>query len=201
MPYNRQREMRPSLLLDGTFLSLDPFDQCVFLKLGWYSDDQGREAVNGALMKGLMFPAQPTVLDSTLDDSVLRISERGLLDVYAASHLTLFQIVRWSKWWRVDKPAPSEYPPPPVANDSRTVPDPFPVEERGGEESEWGEGAPSRSDPDRPPSPFCRNHQPAGTEAPCRQCGTARLAHEQWVRTQMQDEAARLRTPVFEDLG
>ncbi|MFD5864401.1 hypothetical protein ACFWGP_05585 [Agromyces sp. NPDC127015] len=59
--------------------------------------------------------------------------------------------------------------------------------EREGESESWGERESERGGTSRPalegdltpPSPFCSKH-PAGTEKPCRPCGTARNAFEYW---------------------
>lgn len=47
---------------------------------------------------------------------------------------------------------------------------------------------PSTDPTDAEPSPFCPEHQPWGTELPCRPCGEARAQHELWTRA-MKEQA------------
>lgn len=180
MPFERQRELKPSLFSDRRFAQASPLAQLVFLMLGWYADDAGRQVVDGLFMRNVLFPGRPEVTSAQLDEVLLELDQLTLIEVYASGQDSLFQIAEWARWWRVDRPGASSFPAPPPRDDSRSLAnarDPsrsFVAVE--GESERASEGAAPR---DSPPDPFCKAH-PEGTDDDCRSCGRARLRLEKW---------------------
>ena len=180
MGTNKQKTIPPELFRDEDLMSLD--DAVIRTAFGLYfdADDSGRESTTEWRLKAALWPHRPEVTEETIVDHLLILAEVGYLGIYTAQDRTYYQIRKWASQ---SHPDPSKHPAPPpelFRNLSGTNPENFSAGERegaggGSSTGEWVERPPGM-----PPSPFCPIHQPNGTRANCRHCGTARLAHEQY---------------------
>ncbi len=140
------------------------------------ADDHGRESTTPWLVKSAIWPGNPEITEALIEDHLLLLDEAGYITIYCADGRTYYAV---NDWPAVSHPAPSKHPPPPATfqRHSSGSLENFSAWEREGGESEGGAERPAGI----LPSPFCKLHQPSGTRANCRHCGTARLAHEQAV--------------------
>lgn len=201
----RQRTIPPSMFIDEELVELPTEVRFTGIALRFRADDYGRAAANPILGKADVYPLTPETSHEEIDDHLIALEDVGYITLYVVEGKTYFQIMDWPK---VDRPGPSNTPPPPdqtsvtpVTANSR---EPLVV---GGKEGRKGEGeegmgvtgvgqqgvsagAP-RSLADlagtSEPSPFCQRH-PIGTEDKCGPCGGARKRHEVWTRSQVGDE-------------
>lgn len=189
MGMTRQRTLQAELWRRRKWVALEPMTRLTSIGLQASADDHGRGPVEPLLIKADIYPLDQEVTADLILEHVLDLDTAEFLTLYQVGPDTFFQITHWP---RVDRPNPSDVPPPPdpLPTDSGSTPEPFRVVEgerrervREGRESADGE-APSVLDPesDEAPSPFCTAH-PNGTTDPCRGCGLARLRHSQfWQR-------------------
>ncbi|POH63615.1 hypothetical protein C3B60_15975 [Cryobacterium zongtaii] len=198
MGMKRKRDILPEMFRNEDLLALSVATRLTAVGLRLYADDHGRESTTPALIKAALWPLDTEVTNAVVTEHLLDLAYAGYLDIYQVGPRTYFQLTEWP---RVDHPAESRIPPAPIRNPSGNVPDQFAAgegerreRESGSEgegawrDAEWAresvEGENSRTDPDVPPSPFCRSH-PQGINAPCRNCGTARLRHRAWSDKQL----------------
>jgi hypothetical protein len=186
MAISNPRPLPVDLFTDEHLIELPLLVKWTAVGLRQYADDQGREQVNSRLLKAAIWPLHEEVTPQVIDDHLLLLDEIGYIGIYASSGRNLYSMASWVV---VSHPKPSRFPAPPpdlFRNASGSFPESFSAGEREGErerasEGEWApEGAPSGSQLEVPPSPFCKLHRPSGTTSNCRHCGTARLANEQW---------------------
>jgi hypothetical protein len=200
MGMRKKRDILPEMFRNEELLALPVATRLTAVGLRLYADDHGRESATPALIKAALWPLDTDVTDAVINEQLLELAYADYLVLYQVGPRTYFQVIEWP---RVDHPVESRIPPAPHANPSGTDPDSIAAGERERRESgegaegegawrdaEWAresaraEGENSRTDPDVPPSPFCRSH-PRGTDSPCRNCGTARLRHRSWSDQQL----------------
>lgn len=179
MAMTRGRTITPSLWKREELLSLPPVTRLMLDGLHLYADDHGRERVNELLMRAEIFPLDRDITDQQMTEMLIALDDAGCVALYDVAGVSYFSVTDWPK---VDRPTDSRYPPPP----SRSTRERFVAGERGEREGERESGRASESDapptdPNLPPSPFCRVHQATGgSEEPCRGCGRARLQRKVW---------------------
>ncbi len=194
MAMTRRRVVTPDGFSRDELLSLPPAVRLTEIGLRLYADDHGREKVNQRLMLARLYPLDEDMTESTIDEHLLMLDDAGAIAVYDAGGDTFFSVLDWPK---VDRPADSRFPPPPLANDSRTDRDRFVAGEREREregERGWGDGR-DHAGTDREsgaPDPFCPAH-PDGTDDPCRPCGVRRLRRKKWDDEQMENARRSVR--------
>lgn len=183
MGMSRQRALPPDIFTDEDLMVLPAKVRLTAIGLRMHADDEGRESTTWWMLKASIWPGHPEVTEEVLVDHLLRLDDVGYIGLYESGGRTYYAIRDWPS---VSHREPSKCPPPPAdlfRKRSGSSPEDFPAGERERErESEWGREGASERTAGLPPSPFCRFHQPRGTEAKCRHCGTARLAHDQWLR-------------------
>lgn len=179
MPMSRQRALPPDIFTDEDLIALPIEVRMTGVGLRLNADDQGRESTTTWMLRSAIWPGNPEISDDVLIDHLLQLDAAGYIGLYHHGGRTYYVLREWPS---VSHAAPSKHPAPPAdlfRNRSGTSPEEFSAWERERE----GGGVSAGERPDGvPPSPFCRVHQPAGTEQDCRHCGTARLAHDQWLR-------------------
>lgn len=187
MGMTRKREIHPQMFHDEELMSLPVAVRWTAVGLRLFADDFGRESATSIRIRSAVWPMDADITDAVIEEHLLTLDEAGYLVLYQVGKRTYFALRNWQK---VDRPTASSIPEPPAETDSRAARESFVAGERG-RESEWeskrGERAEENSQAARegtPPSPFCAAH-PEGTNSPCRNCGTARLRHEQWIRSQL----------------
>lgn len=198
MQINRQRWLPPSDFTDPLLGALPPAMRVTSTGLRLYVDDEGRAEVRLRKMLAEIFEHDESVTERDLEEHLLRLDDINWLRLYVDRFgRSLLQVRVWPA---VQHPEPSDFDAPPgFMKPSRRSQETFTVEERGragegaGARESAGERAragaserPSRTahEPElpEPPSPFCSQHQPWGTEDPCGPCGTAALARKIWDR-------------------
>lgn len=179
MAMTRGRTITPSLWKREELLSLAPVTRLMLDGLHLYADDHGRERVNELLMRAEIFPLDRDITDQQVTEMLIALDDAGCVALYDVAGVSYFAVTDWPK---VDRPGDSRYPPPP----SRSTRESFVAGERGesereGERERASERDAPPTDPNLPPSPFCRAHQATGgSEEPCRGCGRARLQRKVW---------------------
>ena len=175
MGMSRIRALPPDIFADEDLMALPIAARMTGIGLRLHADDYGRETTNTMLLKASLWPATDEITEETLVEHLLQLDEAGYIVLYSDGAKSYYAIVDWPA---TSHPKPSKCPPPPPAAFQRSAGEP--LDDRSAWEREGGSEGEARAG--IPPSPFCRIHQPAGTRRDCRHCGTARLAHEQWVR-------------------
>lgn len=195
MKINRQRWLPPTDFTDRVFGSLPAPVRVTMAGLRLYVDDEGRAEVRLRRMLAEIYEHDETVTTQDLEGHLLRLDDVDWLRLYVDRHRRSLLQIRF--WPAVQHPEPSLFDPPEgFVKPSRRSQETFTVEERESEEVRVGGPGvrPSRTNYDagslEPPSPFCSQHQPWGTEEKCGPCGTARMAREIWDRA-----AARVALP------
>lgn len=194
---NRQRSVPPAMFAEETLIELPPMTRLTGIGLRFYVDDEGRGSATPALIRGQLWPLDPTVTDATIREHLRALSRVGYIETYSINGRRLLALTDWPA---VDRGVRSQLPPPPsfdpLAKPSRGFRETFAVEGEGAGEARVqgreggagsggraGEGRPSRDLRDTPqPSPYCRKHQPAGTDQNCWACKVARETHEEWLK-------------------
>ncbi|MCU1418696.1 MAG: hypothetical protein JWP32_2870 [Schumannella sp.] len=187
MGMSRQRALPPDIFTDEDLMLLAPEVRLTGIGLRLHADDEGRESTTWWMLKASIWPGHPEITEDVLVDHLLLLDAAGYIGIYQAAGRTYYAVREWPS---VSHREPSKHPAPPAdlfRNRSGTSPEDFPAWEREG--GRGREGAAERP-AGMPPSPFCRVHQPLGTEADCRHCGTARLAHDQWLREHREDSTS-----------
>lgn len=206
MPMNRQRSLPVTDFTDPRLSSLPPEVRLTATGLRMYADDEGREQVRLRPMVAEIYEHDEAMTSERMQTHLLSLADAGWLMLYPAEGIALFQIRTWPP---VQHAAPSRFPPPEgFMKPSRGAQETFTAVARarasacegGGAGERVGAGAPGASghpsrdphdDAPRPPSPFCSQHQPYGTEESCGPCRTARMAHDIW-----QESALRVQLPT-----
>lgn len=184
MAMSRQRALPPDIFTDELLLNLPLEVRWTAIGLRMHADDFGRETANARLIASSVWPLNPEMTDETVEEHLLDLDEAGYIVIYAAAGRTFYAIADWPS---VSHPVRSKFPPPPerLQSASGASPEHFSAVEG---EREWrASGGAGEGPAGIPPSPFCKLHQPSGTHANCRHCGTARLAHEQWLREHQEE--------------
>ncbi len=203
MPMNRQRSLPVTDFTDPRLSSLPPEVRLTAVGLRMYADDEGREQVRLRPMVAEIYEHDEAMTSERMQEHLLSLADAGWLMLYPAEGIALFQIRVWPP---VQHAAPSRFPPPEgFMKPSRGQQETFTAVARARASESAGEwasaGAPSAAgvppsrtshdDAPRPPSPFCSQHQPYGTEEACGPCRTARMAHDIW-----QESALRVQLPA-----
>lgn len=199
---NRQRAVPPSMFADETLMELPPPVRLTGIGLRFYVDDEGRGSATPALIRGQLWPLDTAVTDATIREHLRALVKVGYIETYSINGRKLLALTDWPS---VDRGSRSRLPAPPttepLARSSRASRETFAVEGGGeegredGREEGAGEGGrgPSRDARDETePSPFCRKHQPHGTDFACGGCASARKRHDQWLRAEAEAEAEGL---------
>lgn len=194
MAMNRRRQILPELFTNENLLALPVEVRLTAIGLHLYADDEGRASATPQLIKAALWPMDRNITAAKIDDFLLMLDEADFLELYSAGSRTYYSILVWP---RVDRPTPSVCPAPPprdpLANRSRFIRESIAVEEEReerearSEEEHYSHTPPDETFTGLPPSPFCKTH-PNGTDAPCRNCGTARLRHQRWLEAQLDNE-------------
>lgn len=181
MVMNKMRPLPLDLWTDESLIELPLTVKWTAVGLRQHADDHGRETITDWMLRPSIWPGEQQMTEELLVDHLLQLDEVGYIGLYTVGAKTYYTLRQWPA---VSHPAPSKHPAPPpdlFQKFAGSHPDDFSAGERAsGREGETSAERPAGI----PPSPFCRAHQPAGTTRDCRHCGTARLAHEQWIREQ-----------------
>lgn len=177
MSIGKLRPIPPDLWTDEDLIALPLPVKWTAVALRMHADDHGRETVTDWMLRPSLWPGDPITADD-LVEHLLMLDEVGYVGLYSDERRTYYQVRDWPS---VSHPRDSRHPAPP--------PDLFQRFAGGSPaaRSAWEGDGERGSSGDRerpasvPPSPFCRVHQPNGTEEDCRHCGTARLANQQWL--------------------
>ncbi len=199
----RQRKIPPTMFEDETLMELTTEQRQTGLGLYFYVDDHGRGSATPARVRADLWTLSTTMTDDQIVEHLEWLDQAGLIQLYEAEGR---QYLAFLDWPSQDHPTASRIPPPParsssLSNTSRSPLEVLGVEEREEREKREGEGergregvqgeGPGPLTPDLT-SPFCPRHQPSGTLGKCGPCGTARRAHDAWLKRQTDAAAADL---------
>lgn len=174
------RPLPADLWTDEDLIELPLPVRMTAIGLRLHADDQGRETVTDWTLRPSIWPGPHGVSASELVEHLLLLDYAGYIGLYSDEKRTFYQVREWPA---VSHPRPSRFPPPPPDLFQRFAGRPpanFSAQEREGGSGGEGESEARAHAAGGRPSPFCRVHQPNGTEADCRHCGTARNALDQW---------------------
>lgn len=192
MGMEKQKPLPADIFTDEDLIALPVAVRMTGIGLRMHADDHGRESTTLWRVRAGVWPGNPEFTDEVLTDHLLMLDDAGYIGVYSVEDRTFYQVRVWPA---PSHPRPSRIPAPPLdlfqrfAGSSPAGRSAWEGESEG-DESEWGESGGSLAG--IPPSAFCKLHQPHGTRANCRHCGTARLAQEQWIR-QHEDRVSGVR--------
>lgn len=178
MVMSRARAVPPDLFTDERLIALPMAVKLTAVGLRLQADDQGRETATTWQLKSNIWPGTAEVTEDALVEHLLLLEDVGYIQLYSDSTRTYYQVLDWPV---PSHPARSKYPDPPRRNRDGMPTESFPAgeRERAGESEAW------ERPPGVPPSPFCRVHQPAGSNGvPCVRCRDARFVYDQWIREQ-----------------
>lgn len=186
MGISKMRPFPTDLWTDEDLIALPVPVKWTAAGLRMHADDEGRESVTDWMLRPSIWPGRNEVDADVLVEHLLVLSYAGVIGIYTIGDRTYYQLRVWPS---VSHPQRSKHPPPPpelFQNGSGWSPADFSAGER-----ESGESAGERPDQrpsGLPPSPFCRDHQPAGSGGtPCVLCQDARLAYQVWVKEQREE--------------
>lgn len=198
MGMNKQRMVPPDIFTDERFTDLPREARLTAVGLRFLADDFGREAAIPRKILGEVWPDDPEITEEMVVDHLLMLDGAGYIGIYSVGARTYYTVRVWPA---VSHPNPSRFPTPPPELFQKFSGDPlanFSALEGEGEGDEGGWGEPGERGPERPsgipPSPFCKIHQPNGTNSDCRHCGTARLANADWIAVHRAQAEADLAT-------
>lgn len=178
MGMSKMRPLPHDLWTDEDLIALPLTVKWTAVGLRMHADDEGRESVTDWMLRPSIWPGDADMTEELLVDHLLLLAEAGVIGLFESGGRTYYQMRSWPS---VSHPQQSKHPQPPpelFQNFAGSPPEDF-----SAGEGERGERGTSEESPAGiPPSPFCLVHQPNGTRQNCRHCGTARLAHEQWLR-------------------
>ena len=181
MGMHKLKPLPGDIFTDEDLIALPIVVRMTGIGLRMHADDQGRESTTPWRVKAAIWPGNPEITEDDLIEHMLALDAARYIGIYSVGDRTYYQMRDWPA---PSHPAPSQHPPPPPGLFQRAAGMPLEArsawerEREGEREGEWGfEGGPAGM----PPSPFCKIHQPNGTRQNCRHCGTARLAHEQFL--------------------
>lgn len=190
MPIDRQVPIPPEVFTDEALMEQPLPLRFTLFGLRMFADSQGREWATPARLKAALYLYNAEVSERLIEEHLLWLDAEGYLTLYLHDDRFVYAIADWPS---ISHAKPSRFPPPPSDRSSRGSLESFSAREREereeresrGESAEgvWGvsESAWEESPDGTVPSPFCPAH-PRGTQQRCRNCGTARLAQEQWLR-------------------
>lgn len=109
----RIRTIKPDMWLSPQVMNLELGARLLFIGLITQADDQGRGVADPRRLKAAVLPADD-VTAVQVDGWVSAIEAEGLAILYTADgHGRLYQLVSWHIHQSINKPKPSNYPPPP----------------------------------------------------------------------------------------
>lgn len=195
----RQRKIPPTMWEDEALLELETDVRQTGLGLHFYVDDHGRGSATAQLVRSSLWPLSTSITNEDIAAHLEWLDLHGYIQLYEAEGRLYLAMLDWPSQ---DHPQKSTFPPPPPPSKSSRRPlEDLGVEEREREEraresergrgesaSESEEGAAPGVDPS---TPFCPKH-PSGTYGKCGPCGTARRAHDAWVKQQTDDARTAL---------
>jgi hypothetical protein len=182
---HKQKPLPGDIFTDEDLIALPIAVRLTAIGLRMHADDQGRESTTPWRVKSAIWPGNPEVTEDDLIEHLLLLDAAGYVGIYSVGDRTYYQVRDWPA---PSHPAPSQHPAPPADLFQRAAgisPEARSAWEREREGERGWESAPE-SPAGVPPSPFCKVHQPNGTRQACRHCGTARLAHEQYLHESRQ---------------
>ena len=180
----RIRSIKPEFWRSPDISCLSIEDRLLFVGLWSYVDDNGvgedREAMIAADLFADDLSRDPRETFERVSRGLSNLSEAGRIVRYEVGSRRFLAIDNWGKHQRIDKPAKARFPlPTGDSRDSRegVASHPEIVAPGTGEQGNREQGNKGAERASAPLSPFCSKH-PAGTDDPCRPCGTARTAYE-----------------------
>lgn len=110
----RIRTIKPSFFTSETITSIHPRDaRLTFVGLWTHCDDEGRCLDNPRLIRAALWPLDDDVSPDVVDNHLQLIEERSLIVRYGARRKRLVQVTNWAEHQTINRPRPSDLPPPP----------------------------------------------------------------------------------------
>jgi hypothetical protein len=108
----RIRTVKPDIWLSPQVMNLEVGARLLFIGLITQADDQGRGVADARRLKAAIFPGDD-VTAAQVDGWLSAIEAEGIANLYQAEgHGRLFQLLSWHIHQSINKPKPSNYPPP-----------------------------------------------------------------------------------------
>jgi len=170
----RIRTIKPSFFQSDDVSALPLRARLTWIGLWTQCDDQGRTKDHARLIKAAIWPLDNVSL-ADIEEDLTTLAEQGRIVRYTAAGQRYLEIVNWDVHQSINRPSPSRIPPPSL-NGHATLTEASLGERKGRE----GKGGDARARPRDPPPPRTCPKHPDGTDDPCRACGRAREAYEQW---------------------
>ena len=128
----RRRMIDPAIWQSEDFSKLSLLARLVFIGMFSLSDDEGKGRAKPVYLKSIIFPYDEDIRVADIDKTLSEIGSKMSVTLYSHNGNRYYKFDHWSKWQRVDKPQPSNFPnpddrtiPESVENDSGMIPEPF----------------------------------------------------------------------------
>lgn len=110
----RKRVLDPSIWTDDGMAELTPRQQLLYIGLISNADDEGRQKASPVAIRLCLPTIYANVLDGDIDaDLTAVLRKMRQLVPYIADDRRYLVFSNYSKWQRIDRPSPSNLPPPP----------------------------------------------------------------------------------------
>jgi hypothetical protein len=135
----RIRTIKPEFWTSLTVTSLPLPVRLTFIGLWNFSDDVGRSVLEPRLIKAAIWPLDDEITAADIGGHLAALARVGLVQLYQVEDRQYIQVSSWTEHQRVEKPRPSQLPPPPdsIPDASgippRLLPEASPLEGKGKE--------------------------------------------------------------------
>lgn len=112
----RRRMIAPEIWESSSFSKLSNFAKLIFIGLISNADDEGKGIADPAYLRSKLFPRNPTIRVSDIQNALSEIVQKVSVTIYAdADGNSLYSLTKWALWQNIANPKPSIYPNPQTA--------------------------------------------------------------------------------------
>lgn len=105
----RIRSIKPEFFSSLDIVCLSERARLMFIGLWTYADDAGRGLDEPRLIKAALFPLDDAVTVKVIVRLMDELEKAGRIVRYSVDDLRLFEITKWARHQRIDRPSPSKY--------------------------------------------------------------------------------------------
>jgi len=107
---SRIRSIKPEFFSSLDVVCLTERARLMFIGLWTYADDSGRGLDEPRLIKAALFPLDDGITVKVINRLMGELAGKGrIVRYHDPDGLPLFEITKWSKHQRIDRPSPSKY--------------------------------------------------------------------------------------------
>ncbi len=106
----RKRMIDPGIWTSEDFANLSIMARLVWVGLISNADDEGRGKANTAYLKSQLFPYDDELSLKKIESALKEIEKTMSIEFYEIENKKYFQLTKWYKFQKIDKPSPSQIP-------------------------------------------------------------------------------------------